>query len=148
VDLVGRYSNPQVLLERIRRLLDLPSGPGLPAPGRPGRQRQKRLNPDEVDRLVEDYAQGATIAQLAGSFSVHRTTVLGQLRHAGAERRTGVVDRNIEEAARLYGQGWSLARVGHRLGVDAETVRQAFHRANIAVRQRRGHSPATPQDRR
>jgi hypothetical protein len=43
--------------------------------------------------------------------------------------------------------GWSLARIGERLGVDGETVRRAFLRSGIETRPRSGCKPNSSQKR-
>jgi uncharacterized ferredoxin-like protein len=49
-------------------------------------------------------------------------------------------DKNIDEAIRLDENGWSLALVGERFGVNAETVRRALRAADIALRPRNGRT--------
>jgi DNA-directed RNA polymerase specialized sigma24 family protein len=44
------------------------------------RQRQTRLPPPQIDDLVERRSAGATIAELAEFFDIHRTTVMAHLR--------------------------------------------------------------------
>ena len=84
------------------------------------------------------HERGRPIDKLASVFDVHRTTVMTHLDRAGVERRTGVIDRHLDEARDLYESGSSLARVAERFGVDGETVRQAFKNAGISLRPRRG----------
>ena len=52
--------------------------------------------------------------------------------------REPAVPLQLDEATRLYEQGWSLARLGDRFGVDAETVRRALRKAGIPLRARNG----------
>jgi DNA-directed RNA polymerase specialized sigma24 family protein len=40
----------------------------------------------------------------------------------------------LDEAIRLYGDGWSCQRLAERYGCDAETVRQALKRAGVRLR--------------
>jgi hypothetical protein len=56
----------------------------------------------------------------------------------GAERRTGVIQRHLDEAHTLYESGSSLAYVAKHFGVDSETVRRTFKNAGISLRPRRG----------
>ena len=46
----------------------------------------------------------------------------------------------VEEAARRYEAGESLATVGLALNADAATVRRELHRAGLPTRPRRGRS--------
>jgi hypothetical protein len=68
-------------------------------------------------------------------FGIHRLTVTELLRRHGVElRRVGLSQAEIEAATRLYRQGWSLARLGGRFGVDPTTVWRAFRAAAIPMR--------------
>jgi hypothetical protein len=49
-------------------------------------------------------------------------------------RRRGLDRQQIDHAVRLYQQGLSLVRVGDRLGVHAETIRQALRAQGIQMR--------------
>jgi AraC-like DNA-binding protein len=84
------------------------------------------------------HERGVPIDELASVFAVHRTTVMTHLDRAGVERRTGLIQRHLDEARRLYEAGSSLARVAEHFGVDDETVRRAFKNAGIPLRPRRG----------
>jgi len=135
VELMRRYSNPD-FTQDLRRLLDSPSA--RKPRSRRRRKNHRRLNSSEVDRLVESYEQGTLLMDLALTFGIHRTTVMAHLRRRGAEARYGVIERNIEEAKRLYMEGHSLATVGRHFGVDAATVRRALIAAHVAIRPRNG----------
>jgi len=138
VEVMGRYSNP----DNVARLHRILSGQGRdrpshrPVPSLP--QKQTRLTREQVSELILLHARGVPIDKLASVFDVHRTTVMTHLDRAGVERRTGVIDRHLNEARDLYQAGSSLARVAERFGVDGETVRQAFKNAGISLRPRRG----------
>jgi DNA-directed RNA polymerase specialized sigma24 family protein len=84
------------------------------------------------------HERGAPIDELATSFGIHRTTVMTHLDRASAERRTGLIQRHLNEARGLYESGLSLAHVAKHFGVDAETVRRTFKNAGISLRPRRG----------
>jgi transposase len=93
------------------------------------------LTPGEVAQLVAEYAGGAHMHDVAARWHVHRTTVAGHLRQAGvALRRQGVPADKLDEAIRLYAEGWSCQRLAERYDCDAETVRQALKRANVRLR--------------
>lgn len=134
---MGSYSNPS-LVSCFRGILAGQSDDRMSDRSRPSRQIQRHLGAREVLNLVGAYTQGDTIEELATTFGVHRTTVLAHLERRGAQRRSGVVTKNIDEASRLYEQGWSLARVGEHFGVDGETVRRALRAAGVTLRPRRG----------
>lgn len=81
------------------------------------------------------YQGGADMRELAVRWHVHRTTVAGHLRRAGVElRRQGLSDKQLGEAVRLYGEGWSLQRLAERYGCDAETVRASLRRSGVRMR--------------
>jgi hypothetical protein len=88
--------------------------------------------------MIGLYVAGESILDLAQKFQIHRSTVLARVKRKGVPRRTGVVARQLPEAQRLYENDWSLARVGEHLGIDGETVRQAFLRADVELRPRPG----------
>ena len=137
MDLLGRYSNPGDLWPTLERLQALPRGRRSKAPRR-AKQVQTRLSPTDVDRLIERYTTGATINDLAAEFSINRTTVMKHIERAGAPRRRGIVQAHIDDARRLYEQGWSLARIGRHLGVDPGTVWYTFNKPGS----RHDHAPA------
>jgi hypothetical protein len=49
-------------------------------------------------------------------------------------RRRGLDDRQIDHTVHLYQQGLSLVRIGARLDVHAETIRQALRARGIQMR--------------
>jgi len=58
--------------------------------------------------------------KLASRFGIHRATVSTHLHRQGITvRRQGLDTEGIAHAVRLYQEGWSVARVGERLGDDA-----------------------------
>jgi DNA invertase Pin-like site-specific DNA recombinase len=135
---MGRYSNPDIV-SRLNRIL---SGQGRDRPShRPVpsvTQEQTRLTQEQVSELIAMRERGVPIDELASVFDIHRTTVMTHLDRAGTERRTGLIQRHLNEAHNLYESGASLARVAEHFGVDAETVRRAFKNAGKALRPRRG----------
>jgi len=49
-----------------------------------------------------------------------------------------MTDNDVNEAVRLYQQGWSLARVGRQLGRDHSAVRDALERSGVPRRDSHG----------
>jgi hypothetical protein len=75
------------------------------------------------------------VKELAQRFGIHRVTVTTLLRRHGVElRRAGLVPHDIPMAARLYSQGWSLARLGSKYSVDPATVWRALRAAGVEMR--------------
>jgi hypothetical protein len=52
-------------------------------------------------------------------------------------RQRGLSDAQVREANRLYGQGWSLTRIGDHFGKDHTVVRNALLRAGITLPRKR-----------
>ena len=135
VELLGANSNRN----NVTRLLSILAGEGRdcpPArPTRSPRQRQRRLTSEEIDGVVGRYKAGESANVLAGELGVHRTTIVGHLKRRGVLTRYRIItEKDLAEAARLYEEGWSLARVGEHFGVSARTVMSTFRAARIATR--------------
>lgn len=119
--LLETYSNTDTqfsALETLRTKL-----PDLAAPPQPTREQAKpgrtRQLPDaQVQQLIEGYESGATVYELGDQFGIERRTVSAILhRHDVPMRRRGLSEEQIDDAVRLYNQGWSLARIAARLDV-------------------------------
>jgi hypothetical protein len=64
---------------------------------------------------------------LARRWKLRRTTVAEHLKRAGVEvRQRGVPADKLDEAIRLYREGWSCRRLAKHYGCDDETVRQTL----------------------
>jgi IS30 family transposase len=151
VELRGQLSNPDA--RRIVRVVHdaLARNPAKLTGGRQQAVRAaqtrpaRRLGPAEVASLVERYQAGATARQLAGEFGVHRVTVGKLLRREGVRLRLDGLDPNqVEQAARLYAQGWSSARIGARLGVAPSTVWRGLISRGVRMRDTHGRRPSQP----
>ena len=100
-------------------------------------QKQKWLEPHEVDDLVRAYESGMTVYELAKRFGCHRTTVSGHLQARGtAMRLAPMSEEDVDRASELYKSGLSFAEVGAALGRDGETIRQQLKRRGITGRGR------------
>jgi hypothetical protein len=72
--------------------------------------------------------------RLAARWQLQRTTVAARLRLSGVElRRQGVPANRVDEAIRLYTEGWSCERLAERYDCDDETVRQSLKRAGVTL---------------
>ncbi|MBF6513006.1 helix-turn-helix domain-containing protein [Nocardia cyriacigeorgica] len=77
--------------------------------------------------------------KLVREYRIGKGTVLKLPREAGvAIRNQGLSEAQVGEAARLYGSGLSLARIGERFGVDASTVHKAILRRGVSMRDTHG----------
>jgi hypothetical protein len=84
---------------------------------------------------IDAYRAGARIKDLARRFDVHRTTVTSLLlRHDVELRPVGLSPVQVHDAARLYRDGWSLARLGEKFGADDMTVRRYLLLAGVVMR--------------
>ena len=74
--------------------------------------------------------------ELATSFRVNRTTVLGHVRRHGVPKRDrrALAADEVDKAAELYAGGQSADLVAVQFGVAASTVRRALNDAGIALR--------------
>ncbi|WP_026124255.1 helix-turn-helix domain-containing protein [Nocardiopsis baichengensis] len=87
--------------------------------------------------MVAAYEAGATVYELGRRFGIARQTVSKILKRHGAQmRRTGLSLDQIDEAARLYEEGWSLARIGEKMEVSPDTVRLRLLERGVRMRDR------------
>jgi lambda repressor-like predicted transcriptional regulator len=87
-----------------------------------------------VTELINAYEQEVPVKDLAQRFGIHRLTVTALLRRHGVElRRAGLAPEEIPTVADLYSQGWSLAKLGARYGVDSTTVRRVLRAAGVIM---------------
>jgi len=92
-----------------------------------------------VQQLIEGYRSGSTVYELGDQFGIERRTVSAILHRRGVPmRRRGLSEEQIDDAVRLYNQGWSLARIAARMDVAAGTVRQRLHERGVTMRDNQG----------
>ena len=92
---------------------------------------QTFLTAAEVDRLVDDYLDGATVNELADRYGVHRATVSAHLtRRRVGRRRPGLGVDEAAEAVRLHLGGVSMRAIAQSMGVDRKAVRRALVEAS------------------
>jgi transposase-like protein len=78
-------------------------------------------SPDHVDAMIAAYQGGATAAEVAAQFGVHRSTVLRKLRAAQVDREPQSLGDDPELVARvryLRDAGMSLRRIAAEVGVS------------------------------
>jgi hypothetical protein len=92
----------------------------------------QRLDRPTCAQLVRNYQDGNATTQLTQMYGVSKASVLNLLREAGVPLRCpGLDDDQTGEAIRLYASGFSLTRVGERIGFGPTSV------TNALVRRRR-----------
>ncbi len=109
--------------------------------GRLSNPVQRRLTGAEIEQLIQDYREGASIDGLARRYEIHRTTVIRHLDQAGIARRRVVrkmTDESVAQAAVRYEQGASLAVVAGEFGVHQRTLARELRRAGSLIRPRLG----------
>lgn len=101
---------------------------------------QRRLRPDAVAELVAAYRQGIPVEELAVSFRINRTTVLGHVRRHGVPKRDRRALRgdDVDRAVKLYAEGRSAEWVAEELRVASSTVRRELKDAGVTLRPK-GH---------
>jgi hypothetical protein len=103
--------------------------------------RSYRLDQDQTQHLIVNYQAGSTVYELADQFGIERRTASAILhRHQVPMRRHGLTTDQVDDAERLYEQGWSLARIGDQLDVTADTVRKRLLERGITMRDTRGRT--------
>lgn len=132
VDALVRLSNLPPLF---RRLVLAEPKVGRPQELPPQRRRQTHLADDQRIELLERYMSGERAFELAKAFDLDRRTVAGIVTRAGVRRERSMTPEERAEAARLYGEGWSCARIGEALGRNHGTVWLALKAAGIPLRE-------------
>ena len=100
-------------------------------------KENRKLSPEEVIELVQQYEAGATLQSLSVRFGAHTQTVKAHLRRAGVELRpVRVLEGCVaDEAVQLYvEEQLSLIKVGRRLGVSADAVRRVLKQRGVPRR--------------
>ena len=110
-------------------------------PTQPSRPVQRRLRASGIEKISQHYISGTSIAELARSYGVNRTTIITHLDHQGVHRRRvarKMTDLMVAEAAVRYLAGRSLTSVADEFRIHAKTLSREFHNAGIAIRPRPG----------
>ncbi len=104
-------------------------------------RRARRLDDEEVRRLIQGYVSGATTYELGDQFGVDRHTVSAILYRRNIPMRgRGLSREQADEAVDLYSRGWSLARVARYLAVDPVTVLNRLRERGVRTRDTHGRS--------
>jgi len=96
------------------------------------------MSPPEIEELVRNWEAGMGVVELAALFGVHRHTVGRHLHVRGIDTTEKLSSEELAEAATLYKEGWSLARLGDRYGISDGTVRTRLLEVGMTMRKRRG----------
>ena len=145
VAVLARYAREHQLskeLRKTRRLLrtiDVDRRSAPPLPPRPSFKLTQRLAPAVIAQLIADYEAGRATDDLVAKYSLSHGSVLRMLhKHGVAMRNQGLPAEQIEQAAQLYQDGLSVARIGKLFDVDGTTAWTALKKAGVQMRPRRG----------
>lgn len=86
------------------------------------------------------YQAGEASTTLAKRYCIGKATVLRLLEDGVVRRRQSLSPDDVATATRLYAQGWSLARIGERLGCDHSVVMRALERTGVPRRDSHGRT--------
>ena len=133
MDILGRYSkHPKPVIPT-----SVPASPiatRVRSPKRPHRLDRK-VSPEIAARLIADYESGVPSTHLTMIYGLGKGSVLKLLKEAGVQTRNhGLLQENFEEAAILYRDGWSLARVAKRFCCSVDSVRKQFRSHGVQIR--------------
>ena len=100
-----------------------------------GLKSQTSLSYPNRQKLLDAYASGMPVKQIAERFGVHRTTITQIAASAGVTMRNQPLSPAVqEEASCLYDSGLSLAQVAERLKVAPSAVRTAVLATGRTIR--------------
>ncbi|WP_305779117.1 hypothetical protein [Nocardia nova] len=96
----------------------------------------RKLTPDELQRLVAQYEGGTSIADLARQFDMHTQTVDAHLKRQGVRKRGAfkLSPKQVAKAVELYADGWSTVAIAKEFDVATNTVARGLVRAGVKVR--------------
>jgi transposase-like protein len=99
----------------------------------------KKLSLRVHEEIVSSYRHGMGVMELAKQLGVAKSTIIEHLNRAEVKRRPWALSESqVLEAIQLYKEGLSLAKVGLRLGFNAQTIANALKSRNIKTRDSHG----------
>lgn len=88
-----------------------------------------------VSQLVAEYRAGSSTAEIMQQYGIGKGVALGILNQAGVIRRPRqATEEQMQEAARLYVQGWSLVRLGEHFDFEDSTIWLWFKKLGVPRR--------------
>ncbi|MFJ5785483.1 helix-turn-helix domain-containing protein [Streptomyces hydrogenans] len=117
--------------------------------------RQRTLTA-QIHTAATLYVSGLTTQQIADEMGLSTPTVRARLAAGSVDRRTRwgrptiteerlLIAAESEQAAKLYGDGLTMARVGAELGLSERAVRQRLLHAGVTIRPR-GKRVRSPEE--
>jgi transposase-like protein len=101
-------------------------------PGRRERRVTKRLPAEIVERLVAEYAAGATAAEVGRRYGIAKNSVLRLIHKAGEQvRHSRFSGTETAEVVQLYKAGLAQKEIAKRLGRTPSAVWHCLRRAGL-----------------
>lgn len=101
----------------------------------PPHRLDRKVSSEIAAQLVADYESGVPSTHLSMIYGLGKGSVLKLLKEAGVQmRHQGLAEDDLEEAATLYKEGWSLPRVAERFGCSVGSVRKEFRTHGVQIR--------------
>ena len=99
-------------------------------------QTNHRLQPSEVDELVGEYLEGASLEALARKYDIHSQTVIAHLERRGVElrRQTVLTDEQVAQIIEQYAAGRTLRQLAAEFDAAYGTVRNYLLRNGVTLR--------------
>lgn len=101
-----------------------------------GSRQQRRLSPQQIHELLEEYRNGATARDLADRYGIHRLTVAQHIKRSGQQTRSlrSFEGAKLTELIDEYQSGQSTEALGRQYGVAGSTVARTLRRNGITLR--------------
>jgi hypothetical protein len=129
------YSKSDLRQKRLKEVYSVALSDRRPPDRPPKRQVQKRCCKSETAELVAAYRAGAKQSELAERFDIRRGTVRDILVREGVTIRPRSLSTELlAEAVLLYESGWSVAKIGDKLGRDGTTVWRGLQAMGVNLR--------------
>lgn len=115
--------------------------------GRVHPKRARRLNDTQLALLVDRYKSGTTDYELASEFAIDHRTASNQLEQQGVIMRLQPLSvETVNEIVRLYDSGLSMAKVGERVNISADSVLNYLRKRGVETRDPQGRFKARSLD--
>jgi hypothetical protein len=139
VELPGPYYNTNAQVRDLERLVKQLPQRTSPESATAALGRRPRTAKQQSAQLVASYREGASLRELGARFGIHPDTAAVILRREGvAMRPKGLSPEQVASAVKLYGAGWSSARIGDRLGFNGTTIIATLRKHNMQIRDVQG----------
>ncbi|MGL5823508.1 MAG: hypothetical protein ACRCYU_01390 [Nocardioides sp.] len=149
MDLLTRYSNHAYTRAHLDKAVTKAQTPRLrPTPSSPQPHAMAQRMDDETRlRIADEYQAGVSPPLIGSRYGISRNSVMDIVAGLGvARRRPNMQPDQVDGAVDLYESGWSLARIGERLGFDPTTIRNRLLAQGVTMRDCHGRSKLVVQD--